>query len=277
MSSQLSYLYSVNRSSTNPFKNILITGSSLLRGGNYCKTVKKPENSDVEVEEISKPHESAIKEALESGSSSLERAEIESCGGWNSGKNPRPEAKDIKDVKEVGGGVGGSGGMEGEGDKNEWFPSIFEGRIGKRMEIQNRGHWRKWKRIQIIEKGGLEGLWNLKGEDERKEQEKEVQSQDQPQAGLEDHEMNGTEEEKVEEPQVEVEKKGKGKKSKKGKAEEEPSTMSEKKPPRPVEEVRKEDVVYLTADSENTLEELEDGKVYVLGGIVDRNRYKVSI
>ncbi|KAL9937323.1 hypothetical protein V8E36_003732 [Tilletia maclaganii] len=36
----------------------------------------------------------------------------------------------------------------------------------------------------------------------------------------------------------------------------------------------KEDIVYLTADSDTIIHALEEGKAYVLGGLVDKNRYK---
>ena len=37
---------------------------------------------------------------------------------------------------------------------------------------------------------------------------------------------------------------------------------------------RKINLVYLTADSEHELEDFKDDEVYIIGGIVDRNRYK---
>ena len=37
---------------------------------------------------------------------------------------------------------------------------------------------------------------------------------------------------------------------------------------------RRADLVYLTADSPNELSELDSSKLYIIGGIVDRNRHK---
>lgn len=37
---------------------------------------------------------------------------------------------------------------------------------------------------------------------------------------------------------------------------------------------KKEELVYLTADSETQIDDLNPSHAYVIGGIVDRNRYK---
>ena len=42
-------------------------------------------------------------------------------------------------------------------------------------------------------------------------------------------------------------------------------------------DVGMENLVYLTADSENVIQTLEKDKVYILGGLVDKNRHKVIL
>ena len=40
---------------------------------------------------------------------------------------------------------------------------------------------------------------------------------------------------------------------------------------------KKEDLIYLTADAEEVMEDVEEDKLYIIGGLVDRNRHKVII
>ncbi|KOS13006.1 hypothetical protein Malapachy_1429 [Malassezia pachydermatis] len=86
--------------------------------------------------------------------------------------------------------------------------SLMEDRVGQHMERKNGGSWRRWRRVSLLEFGGLEALWTP--------------------------------------------------------TEAQPTPMC----------ASKDDVIYLTADTDDTIDALEPGKTYVIGGIVDRNRYK---
>lgn len=130
------------------------------------------------------------------------------------------------------------GRMEEAGKRGESV-EFGQSRLGKLMDANGDRQWRRWKKVDIIEKGGLEALWQgtegesssaSKGDDEKQASEAAEVSSSAQQAH--------------------------------------PSSSSSA--PR----LRQQDVIYLTADTGHTITSLDPTKTYVIGGLVDRNRYK---
>lgn len=89
--------------------------------------------------------------------------------------------------------------------------TLFDSKVGQRMQERMLGSWERWQDVELRNEGGLEGLYK----------------------------------------------------------ESNPSTSSSSEPICSLDKV-----VYLTADTETTLDTIKEGEVYVIGGLVDRNRYK---
>ncbi|WFD36883.1 tRNA (guanine(9)-N(1))-methyltransferase [Malassezia cuniculi] len=100
--------------------------------------------------------------------------------------------------------------------------SIFDDRVGKHMEEKSLATWRRWSRVKLVEKGGIEALWT------RSPSEATDAAAGETEAG----------------------------------------SWAQWTP------CDKSQVIYLTADTDETISEMEPGMTYVIGGIVDRNRYK---
>lgn len=114
--------------------------------------------------------------------------------------------------------------------------SLFDERVGRHMEVKNEGSWRRWQRVRLIEHGGVEALWD-------------------------GHRAT------AEPPAAEKTEAGAGSAAERAVAGDTPAQASTQ----PVDQAR---FVYLTADTDATITELTSGTTYIIGGIVDRNRYK---
>ncbi|KAH9939254.1 guanine-1-methyltransferase-domain-containing protein [Epithele typhae] len=126
------------------------------------------------------------------------------------------------------------------------FTSL-DGRTKERMDGQGNAAYLRWNGAEWWEEG-YERLWE--GETGH--------SEVQP-VNAEEAEIAGASGEKV-----------KGEESGQPGAEANTKSGRRKEPSR----AKKDTVVYLTADTDEELTELKEGETYILGGIVDRNRYK---
>ncbi|KDN42080.1 hypothetical protein K437DRAFT_275258 [Tilletiaria anomala UBC 951] len=112
---------------------------------------------------------------------------------------------------------------------------ILDSALGQRMQSAWKGVWKRWKHLAILEAGGVEDLLTKEGSEGEGLQ---------PQVPLKFlNELGGKHSPKQHQ------------------------ALRQRR-------LRREDVIYLTADSPHTLEVLEEGKTFVIGGIVDKNRYK---
>ncbi|CAO1629948.1 unnamed protein product [Jaminaea pallidilutea] len=126
-------------------------------------------------------------------------------------------------------------------------------RTGKALDTAE-GAYKRWKGVNFVEYGGLEALWDTSIA--KPSEAKDNCNVSSPTAA----------QESLNTPQITAETSDDVTQG--------PAKNSQWSKRVPLPEIKKEDVVYLTADSNETIDRLEEGKTYVIGAVVDRNRYK---
>lgn len=128
----------------------------------------------------------------------------------------------------------------------------LDGQLKERMVVGRKSDYLRWKGLQVYDKP-IEQLWSSEAHSNQVVDETQENGTDPTlQIGTDITRENGTDEAQSS--------------TKQSKGQQHGSDCP----------ISKEDVIYLTADSKNVLSTLDEGKTYIIGGIVDHNQYKVS-
>ncbi|CAO1632813.1 unnamed protein product [Parajaminaea phylloscopi] len=240
MGSQISFLYASYRRTATPFKRLILAGPSRRP---ILSCIEQLQGDDVSALKEYEPNEDAVQ-----------------CGYH----------KAVQEAAQSGRCL-----------------SFDESRVGRQLNSIGEAHWTRWKNVNIVKSGGIEAVW-----DPTLQAQAAPGDSDQP-AAAETHALVAgescvtasstvadTPKDQPEEslaPQTSAtadlgtdsapKKRRRGARKPRFATD---ATITDG----PLPPIRKEDVIYLTADTEETIPALEEGKTYVIGGIVDRNRYK---